>query len=60
MKPELKAQIIAYKKTLAARAEKASDMDVIVSALLALPPGQLKKLLSDEVQAVLAKYGYSE
>lgn len=31
--------------------------DVIAAALLALPPGQLKKLLTPEVQAVLEKYG---
>ena len=32
-------------------------MDVIAAALLALPPGQLKKLLTPEVLAVLDKYG---
>ena len=38
------------------RKEKAEDMDVIATALLALPPGQLKKLLTPEVLAVLDKY----
>ena len=37
--------------------EKAEDLDVIAAALLALPPGQLKKLLTPEVQAVLERYG---
>lgn len=36
---------------------KAADMDVIVAALQQLPPGQLKKVLTDEVCAVLEKYG---
>lgn len=55
-----KDRVIAYNKTLAERKEKAEDMDVIVAALLKLPPGQLKKLLTDDVLAVLAKYGYEE
>ena len=42
---------------MAQRKEKAEDMDVIATALLALPPGQLKKLLTPEVLAVLDKYG---
>lgn len=36
---------------------KAEDLDVIVSALKELPPGQLKKVLSEDVLAVLEKYG---
>ena len=57
MKPELRAKIIAYNKAVSEKAEKASDLDVIVSALAQLPPGQLKKVLSDDVIAVLEKYG---
>ena len=48
------------KSKIAERTQKASDMDTLVSALLALPPGQLKKVLSDDVLAVLTKYGYTE
>ena len=55
-----KARVLAYNRIAAERAEKATDMDIIVAALLDLPPGQLKKLLTDEVLAVLAKYGYEE
>lgn len=55
-----KDRVLAYNKTLAERKEKAEDMDIIVEAMLALPPGQLKKFLSDKVLAVLAKYGYEE
>jgi hypothetical protein len=57
MKPELRAKIIAYNKLAAERKEKADDLDVIVSEIMRLPPGQLKKILTDEVLAVLAKYG---
>ena len=57
MKPELRAKIIAYNKAVAGKGEKASDLDMIVSAMAALPPGQLKKVLSDDVIAVLEKYG---
>lgn len=60
MKPELRQKIISYNKALAERKEKADDMDIILSHLLKLPPGQLKKILTDEVLAVLAKYGYGE
>ena len=58
MKPELKAKIIAYNKAVKEKGEKASDLDIIVSELMKLPPGQLKKVLTDEVMAVLKKYGY--
>jgi hypothetical protein len=57
MKPELKAKILAYNKAVKEKAEKASDLDVIASALAKLPPGQLKKVLTDDVLAVLEKYG---
>lgn len=57
MKQELRAKIIAYNKVVAEKGEKASDLDVIVSAMAKLPPGQLKKVLTDDVIAVLEKYG---
>lgn len=57
MKPELKAKILAYNKSVKEKGEKASDLDIIVSALAKLPPGQLKKVLTDDVTAVLEKYG---
>lgn len=49
----IKAKIVAQKK-------KATDLDIIVSQIMQLPYGQLKKILTDEVIAVLAKYGYAE
>lgn len=60
MKPELKAKIIAYNKAVKEKTEKATDLDILVGAIMKLPYGQLKKVLSDDVMAVLEKYGYSE
>ena len=60
MKPELKAKIIAYNKAVKEKADKATDLDIIVSEIMKLPYGQLKKVLTDEVVAVLKKYGYTE
>ena len=60
MKPELKAKILAYNKARAVDKEKASDLDIIVSQIMKLPYGQLKKVLTEEVLAVLEKYGYTE
>lgn len=57
MKPELKAKIIAYNKAVKMKSEKATDLDIIVSEIVKLPYGQLKKVLTAEVLAVLEKYG---
>ena len=59
MKKELHDKILNYNKNVQEKSKKANDMDVIVAALSKLPPGQLKKVLSSEVVAVLAKYGIS-
>lgn len=60
MKPELKARIIAYNKKAKEKSEKADDMDILIGALLKIPQGQLKKILTDkDVVAVLKKYGYN-
>lgn len=58
MKPELKAKILAYNKRVKAQEKKATDADILIGALLKMPPGQLKKILTEEVIAVLTKYGY--
>lgn len=60
MKPELRAKILAFNKKRAEEGEKATDMDIIVGKLLALPPGQIKKVLDDEALAALEKYGYTD
>lgn len=60
MKPELKARIIAYNKTVKEKSDKATDLDILIAEIMKLPYGQLKKVLTDEVMSVLAKYGYTE
>ena len=57
MKPELRARIIAFNKAAAKRKDKDDDLDIIVAAFAKMPPGQLKKVLTDDVIAVLNKYG---
>ena len=57
MKKELREKIIAYNKAVKEKTEKASDMEIMISALAKLPHGQLKKVLTDDIIAILAKYG---
>lgn len=35
----------------------AADMQAIATAMAQLPPGQLKKVLTDDIISILAKYG---
>lgn len=60
MKPELKAKILAYNKAVKEKSEKAADLELVVAALLQLPSGQLKKILTGEVLTVLSKYGFDK
>lgn len=60
MKSELKAKILAYNKSVKEKGEKATDLDILVARIRKLPYGQLKKVLTSEVLAVLEKYGYTE
>lgn len=53
-------ELNAAKTAVSARKEKATDLDVIVTAIMSLPFGQLKKVLTEEVMAVLEKYGYGQ
>jgi hypothetical protein len=57
MKKELREKILAYNRAAAERQEKADDLDIILRAFLRLPPGQLKKILTEDVIALLDKYG---
>ena len=57
MKKELREKILAFNKSVREKGEKASDMDIIVAAFAKLPPGQLKKVLTEDVIAVLNKHG---
>ena len=54
----LKEQAYKLNRERAVDKAKASDMDIIVSELMKLPYGQLKKVLTEPVLEVLAKYGY--
>ena len=60
MKKELREKIYAFNRNRAENDEKATDLDIIVSQIMQLPYGQLKKVLTDDVMAVLEKYGYTE
>lgn len=55
-----KAEFDALLARARAHREKSTDMDTLVAAVMELPYGQLKKVLSEEVLTVLAKYGYVE
>ena len=55
-----KTDVIALKQIVSSKADKANDLDVIVSKIMELPYGQLKKVLTEEVLTVLEKYGYSQ
>jgi hypothetical protein len=57
-----KYEIAAIKRKMEIDAadEKANDLDIIVSEIMKLPYGQLKKVLTPEVMEVLKKYGYAE
>lgn len=56
----MKDKIQVIKQSFSDKKEKATDLDIIVSQIMKLPYGQLKKVLTDEVMAVLEKYGYTE
>lgn len=53
-------ELNALKAQIREKKEKASDLDVMIAQIMELPYGQLKKVLTEEVMAVLAKYGYTE
>lgn len=53
-----RAELNELKTAIAEKKDKANDLDIIVSQIMELPYGQLKKVLTDEVMEVLEKYGY--
>lgn len=53
-----KSELLKLKENALSHKDKARDMDVIVAEISKLPYGQAKKVLTAEVLAVLAKYGY--
>lgn len=57
---DMKEKIRVIRQSFSEKKEKATDLDIIVSQIMKLPYGQLKKVLTPEVLAVLKKYGYTE
>ena len=55
-----RAELNEIKPKISEKKDKASDLDIIVAETMKLPYGQLKKVLTDEVLAVLEKYGYTQ
>ena len=55
-----RAELNEIKAKISEKKDKASDLDIIVAETMKLPYGQLKKVLTDEVLAVLKKYGYTQ
>lgn len=53
-------ELDSLKEKIAENRGKARDIDVIMEQILLLPPGQVKKIFTDDVRTVLAKYGYTE
>lgn len=47
----------ALREQLDKREALATDMDVILSRIAQLPPGQLKKVLDDETISIFRKHG---
>ena len=56
----MKEKIAVIRAAFAEKREKATDLDVIVGEVMNRPYGQLKKVLTPAVLAVLQKYGYEE
>lgn len=54
-----KKRAFEYNKKLAQKREAVADMQTVAEHLAQLPPGQLKKILDEDVLAILAKYGVS-
>mgnify|MGYP003527575819 CR=1 FL=1 len=56
----LKEKAAFQRAAIKEKKEKASDLEVIVGEVMQLPYGQLKKVLTEPVLAILQKYGYGE
>ena len=57
MNEQLRTRILAYNREMAARKEKAADLQILADALCRLPYGQLRRVLTEDVLGVLEKYG---
>lgn len=60
MRKDLRDRIIEYNKNIASKAEQAEDLKALISHLLKIAPGQLKKIFFDEeILNILNKYGFT-
>lgn len=55
--PSRREEIYRYNAAKAADSAAAADMRTIAAALGRLPHGQLKKILTDDIREILARYG---
>lgn len=55
----MKDKIAVIRQSFSEKKGKAADLDVLIAGIMKLPYGQLKKVLSEDVLTVLAKYGYT-
>lgn len=55
--PARKKAIFAYNAAKEEDRAAAADMHTIAAAIGNLPPGQLKKILTDDIREILARYG---
>lgn len=56
----MKDKIAVIRQSFSEKKGKATDLDILIAGIMELPRGQLKKVLSEDVLAVLAKYGYTD
>ena len=57
---DMKEKVAMIRTAFQDKKEKASDLEIVVNEVMKLPYGQLKKVLTAEVLAVLEKYGVKE
>ena len=57
---KMKEKIAVIRTAFAEKKEKAADLEEIVREVMALPYGQLKKVLTPAVLEILEKYGCGE
>lgn len=56
----MKEKMKVIRRTFRENKEQASDLQLLMAQMMKLPYGQLKKVLTAEVLAVLEKYGGGE
>lgn len=57
---DVKEKVRIIRAAFAEKKAKATDLETIVAEVMTLPYGQLKKVLTEPVLAVLEKYGCGE